>query len=106
MGPDGPQYTMGGKVVEMRREGAPGPGQYELRVESGPGVKIGKETKESRDMTTRREVPGPGQYDQAGHYNGSVSNNPKISFSKSSRSHSMANVSPGRTHIIYHSCKL
>ena len=42
MGPDGPQYTMGGKVVEMYREGAPGPGQYELRVESGPGVKIGK----------------------------------------------------------------
>ena len=58
---------MGGKVVEMRREGAPGPGQYELRVESGPGVKIGKETKESRDMTTRREVPGPGQYDQEVH---------------------------------------
>ena len=54
MGPDGPQYTMGGKVIEMRREGAPGPGQYELRVESGPGVKIGKESKDAKDMTTRR----------------------------------------------------
>ena len=61
---EGPQYSIAGKAVEVRREGAPGPGQYELRVESGPGVKIGKDSKESKDMTTRREVPGPGQYDQ------------------------------------------
>ena len=56
MGPDGPQYTMGGKVVEMYREGAPGPGQYELRVESGPGVKIGKEKEETEKLAADAEA--------------------------------------------------
>lgn len=63
-GHDGPQYSIAGKAVEVRKEFAPGPGQYEIKKESGVGVVIGKESKEGKDMTTRREVPGPGQYDQ------------------------------------------
>ena len=64
---EGPQYTMGGKVVETRVEHSPGPGQYnpadEAVRQSAPGYKIGTESKDFKDMTSRKDVPGPGQYE-------------------------------------------
>ena len=54
---------MGGKVIETHVSSSPGPGQYVVKSESGKGVKIGKESKEGKDRTTRKDVPGPGQYD-------------------------------------------
>ena len=43
-GHDGPQYSIAGKAVEVRKEFAPGPGQYEIKKEAGVGVVIGKES--------------------------------------------------------------
>ncbi len=63
-GPDGPQYSMGGKGASGRKEDVPGPGQYnpadEATRQSAPGYKIGTDSKGYKDMTTRKEVPGPG----------------------------------------------
>ena len=76
--------------MEVRKEGAPGPGQYEIKKESGVGVVIGKDSKESKDMSTRREVPGPGQYD---HH--SSKDTPAYGFGSSEREQMKDSGAPG-----------
>ena len=57
---------MQGRYTEIVKEGVPGPGAYEGKdaavKHSAPAYKIGTGEKTSKDMTTRKEVPGPGQY--------------------------------------------
>lgn len=63
-GPEGPQYSMAGKAEVRRSALSPGPGNYNVEVvERGVAHVIGTETKGGRDLTTRKEVPGPGQYE-------------------------------------------
>ena len=76
--------------MEVRKEGAPGPGQYEIKKESGVGVVIGKDSKESKDMSTRRDVPGPGQYD---HH--SSKDTPAYGFGSSEREQMKDSGAPG-----------
>ncbi len=57
---------MQGRYKEGPGSEVPGPGTYEGKdyavKQSAPSYKIGTGEKTSKDMTTRREVPGPGQY--------------------------------------------
>ena len=57
-GAEGPQYTMGSKVVETRFEHSPGPGQYELKKsQEGPQWVMGTS---KRSEMRGSEAPGPG----------------------------------------------
>jgi len=79
------------------KKNIPGPGQYDsLRSsmnEREHAPKFGGQKRLTLDID--KTLPGPGQYTQTAYYNGSIANNPQISFSKSSRSQSMASMGPG-----------
>ena len=63
---DGPAWGLKGRHSRNHDEKVPGPGTYDPSDKSskatGPKYGIGTSEKISKDTTTRRIVPGPGQY--------------------------------------------
>ena len=59
-------YTMGSRLPDHRADDIPGPGTYhdkgEVIRQNSPSYKIGTDVKVSSDKTSRKDVPGPGQY--------------------------------------------
>ena len=57
-------YTMGSRLADHRADDVPGPGAYhdkgEVVRQNSPSYKIGTGNKVSNDLTTRKDVPGPG----------------------------------------------
>lgn len=87
---------------EGRANHVPGPGQYDTAkstlVGSQRAATFGPDRKIQLGYDPK--TPGPGQYNQTAYYKGLSPHQPNVIFSKSSRSHSMNNLAPGRNKFI------
>lgn len=89
---EGPKWAMAGKGSEAKQDERPGPGAYNqaLKKYIGPSYKIGTASKSYKDLTTKKYVPGPGQYSPSKKEKG-----PSYGFGSGGRHHKEGSDIPG-----------
>ena len=83
---------MGGKGHEAKPDSNPGPGAYTsaLKKYLGPSYKIGTASKSHKELSSKKEVPGPGQYSPEKHQYG-----PSYGFTRGGRHERTSSEGPG-----------
>ncbi len=84
---------MSGNRLATKDNGVPGPAAYDqkniIKAKNLPRCVIGRGPQRHVDMTTRREVPGPGNYDIKG------ANSTGVKFGRDYRGRDLSKDGPG-----------